>query len=259
MTLMRHDTLPVPEEGIPAGGISSFGLHLLAMGAMLCDHLWATVLPQYDVLDWIGRLAFPIFAFLAAEGAVHTHNMRRYLRRLLIFALLSEVPFDLMSSGVPFWPFHQNVLWTFLLALLAICAIRRIQSLGRPWLTGLSVCAIAFVSYEVGFLTMCDYFGPGILTVLLFWLFRGRSWPRRLGQLLGLIVVNGCLLGGMTVPVVLGGLSFELPQQATAVLALLPIWCHQGRQGPHGPAVQYACYAFYPVHLLVLACLALSR
>ena len=57
--------------------ISSFGLHLLAMGLMLCDHLWATVVPGNDWLTCIGRLAFPIFAFMTVEGYFHTKNLKK--------------------------------------------------------------------------------------------------------------------------------------------------------------------------------------
>lgn len=102
--------------------LSSAALHIMAMVFMLSDHLWATLLPMQEWMSCLGRLAFPIFAFLTVEGYFHTKNLKRYLLRLLIFALISEVPFDLMYGGTVFYPFHQNVLWTFLIALPGHCS-----------------------------------------------------------------------------------------------------------------------------------------
>ena len=108
--------------------LSTAALHLLAMAFMLSDHLWATVLPGVMWLTAVGRIAFPIFAFLAVEGYFHTHSFRRYALRMLLFAVLSEVPFDLMYSGTPFYPVHQNVIWTLLLGLLGIRAMEAVRA-----------------------------------------------------------------------------------------------------------------------------------
>ena len=100
--------------------ISSCGLHILAMVLMFCDHLWATVVPGNDWLTDIGRLAFPIFAFMTVEGYFHTRNLKKYVLRLFVFALISEIPFNLMLGSRIFYPIHQNVLWTFLLGIAMI-------------------------------------------------------------------------------------------------------------------------------------------
>jgi hypothetical protein len=97
--------------------ISSAGLHILAMALMLCDHLWATIVPGNNWLTCVGRLAFPIFAYLLVEGYFHTKNIGKYSLRLFLFALLSEIPFNLMYISAPIYPFHQNVIWTLLIGL----------------------------------------------------------------------------------------------------------------------------------------------
>ena len=100
--------------------LSAAALHILAMAFMLTDYLWATLLPAQEWLACVGRIAFPIFAFMAVEDYFHTRSFKRYALRMLAFALLSEVPFDLMYGGTWFYPVHQNVICTLLLGLLGI-------------------------------------------------------------------------------------------------------------------------------------------
>ena len=84
---------------IKTKGISSFSLHILAMILMLCDHLWATLFPAQEWMTCIGRVAFPIFAFMIVEGFFHTANVRKYISRLFIFAIVSEIPFNLIYGS----------------------------------------------------------------------------------------------------------------------------------------------------------------
>ena len=93
---------------------TSASLHIMAMAFMLCDHLWGTIIPGNDWLTCIGRIAYPIFAFMIVEGYFHTSNLKKYVKRLFIFALLSEIPFNLAMGSRLFYPIHQNVLWTSL-------------------------------------------------------------------------------------------------------------------------------------------------
>ena len=233
--------------------ISAATLHILAMALMLMDHLWATLLPAQDWLTCAGRLAFPIFAFMAVEGYFHTHSFQKYALRMLLFAVLSEVPFDLMYGGTCFYPVHQNVIRTLLLGLLGIRLMEAVRQKGQRWLYLLVSILIVIAGAALGTLGMVDYYGAGVLTVLIFYFFRGRKWWCLLGQLLALYWVNVELLGGLMYPVTLFGMDFELCQQGLALLALIPIWLYRGRQGHHSKPFQYACYAFYPVHMLVLA------
>lgn len=228
---------------------TSFGLHLLAMGLMLCDHICLALMPDRVCMTCVGRLAFPIFAFLVAEGFVRTRSRARYARRLLIFAIVSEVPFDLLAAGRPVYPFHQNVLWTFLIALGCMRLLEWAKADPRPAARFVVSAGAVLGGFLAGTAFMVDYFGPGVWTVLVFYFFRGDGWRQRLGQLLCLLFLNGWLLAGQTV--LPGGLA--LPIQAFAVLALPFIWLYRGRQGPHGRAVRWLFYGFYPAHLLVLA------
>ncbi len=237
--------------------LSSFSLHILAMIFMLCDHLWATVVPANEWLTCVGRIAYPIFAFMIAEGYFHTRNLKKYVLRLLIFAALSEIPFNLMTGGSLFNLLHQNVLWTFLIGVGLIHLIERARQNPRKiggWLLAalglLLGCAVALVG-------MTDYMHFGVLTVLVFYLFRGRRWWCFVGQLICLWFINIEMMGGIVYPIELFGNELIIHQQGFALLALIPIWLYRGKQGMYNKAVKYTYYAFYPVHLLILYLLML--
>lgn len=232
--------------------LSSAALHLLAMTLMLCDHLWATVIPGNQWLTCIGRLAFPIFAFMIAEGYAHTGNLRRYVLRLLCLALLTEIPFDLMYSSSVFFPYHQNVIWTFLMGIGAMELNERARKKGKLWLRIVTAAATVLLGAVLGLVTMVDYYGAGILTVLVFYFFRRRKWWCFAGQLAALYWLNVELLGGLYFEVELFGRTVEIVQQGLALFALIPIWLYRGRQGYHEKWFRWFCYGFYPVHMLLL-------
>ena len=227
-------------------------LHIIAMTLMLMDHLWATLLPANEWLTCAGRVAFPIFAFMAVEGYFHTRSFKKYILRMLLFAVLSEIPFDLMYGGTWFYPVHQNVLWTFLLSLLGVWLMEQVRKKGKTWMYLLVCVLVVLAGLVLGTLCMVDYYGAGVLTVFVFYFLHGRKWWCFLGQLAALYWLNVELLGGLMYPVQLFGMEFELCQQGLALLALIPIWLYRGRQGYHSKPFQYLCYAFYPVHMLLL-------
>lgn len=247
--------MPTHETNLSAPSrfdISAAVLHIFAMVLMLMDHLWATLLPAQDWLTCAGRVAFPIFAFMSVEGYFHTHNFKKYAQRMLLFAVLSEIPFDLMYGGTWFYPVHQNVIWTLLMGLLGIHLMETVRKKQKLWVYVLVSAGVVAAGGILGTLCMVDYYGVGVLTVFIFYFFRGRKWWCLLGQLLTLYWVNVQMLGGLMYPIQLFGMEFELCQQGLALLALLPIWLYRGRQGYHSKPFQYACYAFYPVHMLIL-------
>ena len=232
--------------------LSAAALHLIAMTLMLMDHLWATLLPAQEWLTCAGRLAYPIFAFLAVEGYFHTHDFKKYALRMLLFAGIAEVPFDLMYGGTWFYPVHQNVIWTLLMGLLGIHLMEKARKTQKTWVYVLVSAGVVLAGAVLSTLCMVDYYGVGVLTIFVFYFFRQRTWWCLLGQVLALYWLNVELLGGLVYPVQLLGMDFELCQQGLALLALVPIWLYRGRQGYHSKPFQYACYGFYPVHMLLL-------
>ena len=231
---------------------SSMSLHILAMVFMLCDHLWGTIVPGNDWLTCIGRISFPIFAFLIVEGYFHTRNLKKHAGRLLLFALLSEIPFNLAMGSSLFYPIHQNVLWSFLISLGLIHWNEKAKATQKLWRRIVTGFLTVLLGYLIGLVTMVDFYHAGILTVLVFYFFRQRKWWCYAGQLLCLWYINMEMLGGYGYELQLFGEPFFLVRQGFALLALIPIWLYRGRQGYHSKLLQYAYYAFYPLHLLLL-------
>ena len=219
---------------------------------MLCDHLWATVIPGNDWLTCIGRIAFPIFAFLIVEGYFHTHNLKKYVGRLLLFAFLSEIPFNLVMGSRLIYPIHQNVLWTFLIAIFLINLNEKAKKKEKIWIRILVGVFSIILAYVLGLLTMVDYYHAGVLTVLVFYFLRGRSWWQMCGQFLLLAYINIEILSGYAYEIELFGRTHFFVRQGFALLALIPIWLYRGKQGPYNKTLKYIYYTFYPVHLLIL-------
>ena len=252
METTKTRRLPVnsPLVKIPFGGLTSNMLRTIAVLLMLSDHIWATAMSFGDWMTYIGRMAFPIFAFQIAEGFVHTKNFKKYALRLLGFAIVTEIPFNFFYSSRFFNPYHQNVLFTLLLGLLAIKVIDGIKKDRSGKNIALSVLYLLLIllASVIGFV---DYGHLGMLTVVMFYLMRDFPFAW-LGQLVGMILLNITFFEGLVFPVEILGKTFEIPSQGFAVFALIPIWLYGGRKGKSSKALQYGFYAFYPVHMLVL-------
>ena len=214
--------------------LSQEGLKLIACVTMLVDHIGAVFLPGIG-LRIIGRLAFPIYCFLLAEGIIHTRNPKKYGLRLLGGAVLAEIPFDLLFYG-ELTLAHQSVMVTLLLGfLMAMWAQKR----GRIWLP-LAVC---FFAAE---LLQTDYGGTGVALVALFAFSRKHTNPL-LVQTVGMAVLM-LLMGSVEVTIGI----VDVPIQMFALLALIPIYFYSGEKNCHHVWVQRLFYLFYPVHLAVL-------
>ena len=232
-------------------GLSSMALHVLAMLLMLCDHLWGTIVAGNDWMTCIGRLAFPIFAFLAVEGFFHTGNLKRYMGRMLIFALVSEVPFNLMMSGSIIYPFHQNVLWSFLISLGLMWLNEKARAKKKWWLSLLTAAGTLALGWILGLISFVDYNYAGIMMTMAFYFFRGNKWWQFAGQVLAMKYIN-FYMGGMVYEFMLFGREVSFPQQGFAIFALVPIWLYNGQRGTQNKVMKWFNYAFYPVHMLIL-------
>ena len=234
----------------PFGGLTSNMLRAIAVLLMLSDHIWATYMSFGNWMTYIGRMAFPIFAFQIAEGFVHTQNFKKYALRLLGFALVSEVPFNFFYSSRWFNPYHQNVLFTLLLGLMAIKVIDNLKKNHKAKDIALSVLwlFLIVIGSVVGFV---DYGLNGVLMVVLFYVCRNFPFAW-VAQLIGMVCINVVFFEGLVIPVELFGNTVEIPTQAFAVFALIPIWLYGGRKGMTNKVLQYGFYAFYPVHMIIL-------
>lgn len=206
----------------------------------------------------LGRLAFPLFAFMIVEGYFHTSNLKKYVKRLFILALLSEIPFNLMTSASVINPFEQNVIWTFLIGLFLIHLNEKARKKGKNWLTILTGVGSIGFGYVLGLLLMVDYYYAGVFIVLVFYYFRGRKWWHFLGQLIFLLYIYLVMMQGLSYEINILGSTYYLNQQGLAIFAQIPIWLYRGKQGRYNKRLKHLYYAFYPAHMLILSIIGLS-
>ena len=249
---MTKTKLPTnrPVTKLPFGGLTSNMLRIIAIILMVSDHVWATYMSFGNWMTYIGRMAFPIFAFQIAEGYVHTKDFRKYALRLLTFALITELPFNLFYSSRWFNPYHQNVLFTLLLGLMAIKVIDNLKKNHRGKDIALSVLWLLLISV-VSVIGFVDYGFKGMLMVVLFYVFRDFPFAW-VAQLIGMVLINIIFFEGQVIPTEIFGHYTEIPTQSFAVFALIPIWLYGGRKGITNKILQYGSYAFYPVHMIIL-------
>lgn len=219
--------------------LSGSTLKLIAMITMFIDHVASHLLRHqemfvtplftyhnkaftwYFVLRCIGRLAFPLFAFLLVEGFIHTRDRYKYGRNLLVFALISEVPWALTHKG--FHLLGHNVMFTLFLGFLGLCALEHYRSNRRR------LAQVLLGLLALSFVFRADYNGAGFAFIILLYTLRHH---RLLQAVLG---------------------SSMLPMKWIAGLAFIPINMYNGQRGfIRGTFAKYCFYAFYPLHLLLL-------
>ena len=207
-------------------------LKIIAMVSMVSDHVGDLFFPGVMWLRMIGRLAMPLFSFCIAEGYAHTRDKNRYLLRTGIFALISEVPFDLAFEGkVGFG--HQNIMLTFFLSILALKIFDLIRgeeprNIGKTVLGTLAVLVMA----GLALLLRADYTIFAVIAVFLFYVLRNRHPLVRSG-----------------VGVAFLALTRTMGYYCTTGFSLIPLLLYNGKRGR---GLKWLFYAFYPGHLLLL-------
>lgn len=222
-------------------------LKFIALFTMLLDHLYTTVLNDQQWMNYVGRIAFPLFAFELVQGYMHTSDLRRYAKRLLLLAVISEIPFNMVAGGSFFFIWHQNVAWT-LLSGLAVCYCADHLLEERDGTKRVKYLFGLLAALLLPRVLMTDYGTDGPWIILLFWLTRKGGAVNRLIQTVALFVLWQFVVGGRTM--MIGTFAFQT--QCFALCSLPLIWMYNGRHGKRSRFFQLTAYAFYPVHLFIL-------
>lgn len=201
---------------------------ILAMLTMLIDHIGIFLLPEVSWLRIIGRLAFPIFAYLIAEGCIHTKNHNKYLLRILICAVIFQVIDCGLRPGCP-----PCVLWSYAAAVGFVILHKWAK---KKWSTR-SVLSIAYVAIAsiLLFALKVDYLCFGFLFIISAYLLH-KHWARWIPMTISLLLVGFCY-----------------PYQLWCLAVIPLLLLYNGKQDKL--RMGRLMYYFYPVHYLILGVL----
>lgn len=235
--------------------MTSFILKIIAIIIMFCDHFGYAFMGHFSYFNYIGRIAFPIFAFQISEGFVHTKNLKKYFIRLFLFAVISQIPFHLfLQKFIPNTVGELNIFFTLLLGLLSIVVYDyfskvenqelnyKIFSISFKNLIGIM---FAFLIAYIGELLKVDYGFWGIIVIFSFYLFKNN----KLAMIISYITLCVMRYG---INILLYG--FHIEYMYLAFLTILPILLISLYNGKQGYKIKYLLYLFYPLHLLLLYC-----
>ncbi len=235
--------------------LNGFHLKLIAVCTMLIDHFAAIVFIRmiqqpmsfwgnwnteamiiaYNVMRVIGRMAFPLYLFLLLEGLHYTKNRAKYAGRLALFAIISEIPFDMGFNYTVVEFTYNNVFLTLLIGFLVIWAADELFNrwfADKTWLAAIISFVVTVVGAFLAELLSTDYGAAGIIAIFVFYLCYRKKQP---------------LLGLAAAVIVLALLSSNM--EIFALLMLIPLYLYDGTRGKQN---KYFFYIFYPAHLLVL-------
>ena len=214
--------------------MSSFVLKIIAVISMLIDHSGYLIFNGFSFMNYIGRLAFPIFAFLITEGYIHTSNLKKYFCRLLLFAVISQIPYMLFIGTITN-DFSLNILFTLALGLLAITVYNKFKN------KSLGILFVALCSVLAHFLHF-DYGWFAVTIIFIFYIFKNE---KKYMNILFVITtfINYFYYFAKTLR------TEHLLIFLFCSLSLIPINFYNGKKGKN---IKYFLYIFYPLHLIVL-------
>ncbi len=215
--------------------MTSFVLKIIACITMFIDHLSYALFGKISWLNYIGRIAFPIFAFQISEGYLHTKNLKKYFLRLFVFALVSQIPFYLFHS-ISSSDYALNVLFTLLVGLLCIYLW---DKLPNKVLAIFIIVALCILAEE----THMDYGYWGVLLVLGFYIFRKYKWSQ------AVFFISFVLMRYMPYLITYNFYYKYCYLLIGTLTSIVPILLYSGKEGKK---VKYLIYLFYPVHLIFL-------
>jgi len=213
--------------------MSSSTLKIIALITMMIDHIGASLFPELKILRVIGRVAFPIYIFLLVEGYYKTRDVKKYILRLLVFALISEVPFDLAFNGSVPWFKHQNVFFTLALGLTMIWCADSLEKWENQY-KKLAQFGIVMAFAVAGHLLKVDYISCGIAVIYVFYCLRSDDLMTELRKYVLAALIFFCYYG-----------KWEM--SCIAAFPLIHFY-----NGKRGIKLKYVFYAFYPVHLICI-------
>ena len=207
-------------------------LKLIAMISMVFDHVGDNFFPDQTWMRIIGRIAMPIFAFCISEGFSHTHDKIRYLTRMGIFACISEIPFDLVTTGkILEFSDHQNIMLTFFWAILGLILYERITK-GRKKGSMVLGIAVLLIFGVCSIILKLDYNMLAVGLIDIYYLLRNKApiWNNAAAIAYHVVMRN------------MGIYWFGL-------LGFIPILLYNGKRGK---GLKWLFYVFYPGHLLLI-------
>ena len=222
--------------------MNSFVLKIIACITMFIDHIGYVIFDGPSWFNYIGRLAFPIFAFQISEGFIHTKDVKKYLLRLFILAIVSQVPFMLFSSIIRD-EFSLNVIFTLLFGLISMIAYNSNKLLGVISATLLGIIAQ---------FTNCDYGFYGVAITFLFYIFRNNK-PLLVAGFSLTVIINYAYR--ILIYLEYGramleyAFSYYLPYAIGTLLTIVVILLYNKKKGPN---TRYLLYLFYPLHLILV-------